>query len=489
MKKLLEQYPFFLFLLPAFIIIHLEKELHKLIDYGLVYDRIIFLFVAPVIFWLVFYLTFRSWRKSALMTLAFLVFFYLTGDLKNWLTQKLPGTVWQSYSFLFVFMLIILLLVFIRLKKTKSALNRSFFIFNIVLLFFIAADIIQIFLTGDKGRYQIVSSSEKSLRICDTCTRPDIYYIIFDAYSSSGHLQRHYNYSNLALEDNLENKGFRIISNSKSNYNYTAFSIGSALNMNYIENVDTIHRTFDRAYLQALKLVHTNRVFSFLRENGYRIFNHSLFDTDSVPTTLKNADPWGFREIYDQYNLIFKLQQDIGHKFPSKAKKILEKNKLFVNSPENRNRIDSTILQHLLYSVKLESPDPKFIYAHFLKPHPPFFQDSLGNALQPGMRGQEAYVHQVAYVNRIIEKVTDSIMMFARRPLVIIIQGDHGYSYENARKKPQMFSNLNAIFFSNKDYRLLNDSLTSVNTFRIVFNTFFRTDMKLLPDRFYYLLQ
>ncbi|HZI54533.1 MAG TPA: sulfatase-like hydrolase/transferase, partial [Chitinophagaceae bacterium] len=213
-----------------------------------------------------------------------------------------------------------------------------------------------------------------------------------------------------------------------------------------------------------------------------------LFDADSLPTSLKNEDPWGIREIFDQYNLVFKLNQDFGYKFPHRVKKFLKKNDRFVNSTETRQRIDSTILQHLLLSAKTGTGQPKFIYAHFLKPHPPFFNDSLGKPLVEGTSDKEAYVQQVAFVNRTIDTITDSILSYTRRPLVIIIQGDHGYSYEKA-KQPQMFSNFNAIYFSNKDYRLLNDSLTNVNTFRVVFNTFFGTEMKLLPDKFYYLLQ
>src|SRR5688572_12276753 len=184
MKKILEKYPFFLILLPAFIILHLEKEFHQLIKYSLVLDRIIILFLAPVFFYLVFYLFFRSWKKSALMTLAFLLCFYFTGALKNWLTYKFPGTVWQSYSFLLPAILVILLLIFLKLRKSKSVLNRAFLIFNTALFLFISADAIMLLFKGSSSKYKIVSSTEKPLRICDTCIRPDIYYIIFDAYSS-----------------------------------------------------------------------------------------------------------------------------------------------------------------------------------------------------------------------------------------------------------------------------------------------------------------
>ncbi len=117
---------------------------------------------------------------------------------------------------------------------------------------------VTIFFTGTKNKYTIVDKNELSYHACDSCNKPDIYYIIFDAYASSKQLKDEYGYSNQAIEDFLHNKGFYIAKDSKSNYNYTAFSIGSTLNMNYIKNVDTINKTSDRAYLQALKLVYKN---------------------------------------------------------------------------------------------------------------------------------------------------------------------------------------------------------------------------------------
>jgi len=488
MKKFLERYPIFLVLLPAFVVIHLEKELRGVINYRLVYDKIIIFFLVPLVVYGVFYLIFHSVKKSALMSFAFLMFFFFTGDLKNWLNQKLPDSIWQSYSFLVTVLLLILLFIFIMLRKTSYGLSKAFFIINAALLLFIIADLTQIILSGHKGKFNIVAETENKFPPCDTCSRPDIYYIIFDAYSSSELLLNRYGYSNFPLENELKDKGFIIIPKSRSNYNYTAFSVGSTLNMNYIENADTTRKTLDRSYLQALKLVYHNRVVPFLRNNGYDIFNHSLFDIKSFPTTLKNFDPWGIRETYDQYNLLFKMSQDIGHLFPRWLKSILTKNPFYVNSPENRNRMDSTVYQNLIQSTKLNTNYPKFIYAHFLKPHPPFFHDSLGNNLKVTVPVNEAYIHQVAYTNRIIKNIIDSILIFTRRPLIIIIQSDHAYSYEGAANKPDWFMNFNAIYFSNKDYHLFNDSMINVNTYRIVFNTFFNTNFNLLPDKFYYLL-
>jgi len=486
MKKTLELYPFFLILLPAFVIIHLEKELHRLINYNLIFDKIIFLFLTPLVFFILFYLLLRSIRKSAVMTLAFQIFFYFTGELKTWLLLKFPGSIWESYSFLIPVLLLILVIVFLRLRKSGSGMYQTFFYINIALVIFIMADLVQLFIAGDKGKYKIVSSQEQNYTICDTCSSPDIYYIISDAYTSTKNLAKYYDYSNKPFEENLRNKGFVIIPDSRSNYVYTAFSVGSILNMDYIENVDTTGKTLDRAYLQALKLVYHNRLFQFLKKENYLILNHSIFDFDSHPSTIRNIDFWDIRRTLDQYNLLFKLNYDIGYHLPLKAKKFMNRNAFNVKWSENTKRHDLTVYQHLVQSAKLKSSQPKFVYAHFLRPHPPFLHDSLGNVLMEDVEEKKGYVHQVAYINQMLKKITDSILTYAQRPLAIIIQGDHGYSYEQSIRKSTMFSNFHTIFYSNKDNSLINDSITNVNTFRILLNTFFKSDMKILPDRFYF---
>jgi hypothetical protein len=481
MKRIIEQYPFFLILLPAFVVIHLEKELHGLIRYSLIYDRIIFLFAAPVLFFLIFYLFSRSVRKSSLLSFAGMLIFYYTGDLKNWLSHKLPETIWHSYIFLMPVFLLILVTLFYTLKKKKFDFRNAFLILNTTLLLFISADIIQLFFAGTKDKYKIISDPETDISACDSCTNPDIYYIIFDAYAAHRQLQAEFGFSNHRIEEELKNKGFIIIPGSRSNYSYTSFSIGSTLNMNYIRNVDTVDKIFTREYMRALKLVYENRVFSFFQNQNYSIFNHSPFNIKSYPTkTIQNFDFWGIPELFDQYNLATKINRDIGYHFPDWMKNIFSE-KHFVNGPKNKDLMDSIAYEHLMQTIKLKSNRPKFIYAHFFTPHPPYYFDSTRQLFKTISTLRERYLHQIAYSNKLIKKITDSIMAYTQRPLVIIIQGDHGISFNDPVNPQDYFPNFNAIYFSTKDYRLISDTMSNVNTFRIVLNTFFKKDMKLLP--------
>jgi hypothetical protein len=74
-------------------------------------------------------------------------------------------------------------------------------------------------------------------------------------------------------------------------------------------------------------------------------------------------------------------------------------------------------------------------------------------------------------------------MAYSNQPTVIIFQGDHGMSFDEPVNPGEYFHNFSALYFSNKNYGLLTDSTHNVNTFRIVFNTFFGQEMELLPYR------
>ena len=76
MKRILEQYPFFLVLLPAFVIIHLEKELHQVISYKFVVDRIIIFFAVPLLLFAIAYVFTRSLKKASLISFILSFFFF-----------------------------------------------------------------------------------------------------------------------------------------------------------------------------------------------------------------------------------------------------------------------------------------------------------------------------------------------------------------------------------------------------------------------------
>jgi len=81
-----------------------------------------------------------------------------------------------------------------------------------------------------------------------------------------------------------------------------------------------------------------------------------------------------------------------------------------------------------------------------------------------------------------IGQVIQSILKNSSIPPIIIIQGDHGPSHFDEATR---MGNLNAYYFPNAQPALYS-SITPVNTFRLLFNTYFGTEFNLLKDTSYY---
>ena len=84
--------------------------------------------------------------------------------------------------------------------------------------------------------------------------------------------------------------------------------------------------------------------------------------------------------------------------------------------------------------------------------------------------------------------LVNDILANSKKPVAIIIQGDHGYRFFDTTNKHWEFPNFNAFYFSNRDYRWLADSTSSVNTFRIIDNTFFGQKLPMLEGRTHFLI-
>ena len=102
------------------------------------------------------------------------------------------------------------------------------------------------------------------------------------------------------------------------------------------------------------------------------------------------------------------------------------------------------------------------------------------------------YKNQLSFINKRVIDSIDAILSRSTNPPVIILQGDHGpsamldyNSLENTNLKERM-SILNAYYFPPNFPKELYDTISPVNTFRIIFNHYFGTNFKLLNDKNYF---
>ena len=140
-------------------------------------------------------------------------------------------------------------------------------------------------------------------------------------------------------------------------------------------------------------------------------------------------------------------------------------------------------------------------------PHPPWIWGPNGEEITPGKpllitdnpefrdagwEPKQQFIQQVQFANKktieIVNKILDNDPYS-----IIIIQGDHGTAWDLDWDNPstddawQRLRNFSAIYFPDSEKRFqLSDDITLVNTFRIVFNTYFGRDYEILEDKMYW---
>lgn len=325
---------------------------------------------------------------------------------------------------------------------------------------------------------------------------PDIYYLVFDRYASAGVLEAHFGYDNTPFVRELEQRGFYVAGETRANYAKTPLSLVSSLDMAYLDagalraaaadpgDDGPIHR----------RLRGSLAFPAFLKQQGYTYFQianwwePSAFNVDA-DRVFRFDGQSEFSSAVVEMSLLGALRQGAEV------------------SPMNR----SNLRLHTLYQLRTlkelaDVPGPKFVFAHFLVPHPPyvFERDGSNVAVEPTATDdeREAYLRQLEYTNGQILEVVDRLLArpASERP-IIVIQADEGpfprrydadeqhFDWRTATDEEldEKFGILNAYHLPGVEASAagLYPSITPVNSFRMISNAYFGTELPLLPDRVY----
>lgn len=333
--------------------------------------------------------------------------------------------------------------------------------------------------------------TQPSVTGLDPQAPPDIYYIILDAHARSDVLDEMFGVDNTPFINFLKQRGFSVAQQSHSNYNQTALSIASSLNYNYLDTLVTPpSETNDRGALNAL--INDSAVQRFVKAQGYRTlaFNNGFPATEMVNADTFYQDPAGLNN-FEMTLISGSLAQE-------------EFTPAILDSYRQRIQWDEAALEKVVADQSDERP--KFVFAHFILPHPPFVFNADGSprysldggdgSAYTGSREDyyQGYREQVQYADALAEQMVSAIQAHSIRPPVIIIQGDHGSgldldwkSIANSCLRERM-SIFNAYYLPGKPKRLVYPAISPVNSFRVVFNAYFDAQLPLLPDRSFFAL-
>lgn len=326
---------------------------------------------------------------------------------------------------------------------------------------------------------------------------PDIYYIIPDSYSASKSLVNYYGYDNSEFENFLTAKGFYIASESASNYPKTFLSLGSSLNMEYLDYLSENKNSKNLSLVDPL--MEDNNVVKFLKASGYKYYH--LGSWWGATHTNRNAD---FNVILENEKPVPISQFDYIVLQSTILDPVVDNflPKLTVGDSDE-DRMNRLFYQFRKLRELPNQPGPKFVFAHIIAPHEPYvfdkncaFQSAAERKKIPENR---KYIGQVACINKQLESVVTEIINNSERPPVILIQSDEGAPFLAERMKPpdswgkassnllqEKFPVFNAYLLPQGNKKLY-PSITPVNSFRLVFNEYLGTNFPLLPDKSYIL--
>jgi hypothetical protein len=320
---------------------------------------------------------------------------------------------------------------------------------------------------------------------------PDIYHFVFDRYPSEDILERHFDLDNRAIGRFLDARGFHLARASNSNYLRTGHSLASTFYMDYLDLLVDDRRLAPDGWQAIHKMLEDHRVARFLKARGYDFiqFGSWWIGTFDNPVADENH-PHGFSE----FNMLYlrrTILRPLFHILPD---------------TDLTMRLDWDNAQCQRVASQIEKikglggrDKPTYVFAHFLVPHGPFNFAPDGRCLSLEdalVRGDaQGFIDQVAYANRIIEDVVSHLQADDREPPVILIQSDEGpfperdydVAWQDSPADELRIKTgiLNAYYFPNGDYASLSDDITPVNSYRVLFNTYFGTDFPLLSDRIF----
>ena len=492
--------PLYLVLLPIFFVLHHNNELFGFIPFSSTVMALLFSYVGLAICFGIFYFFARNIPLALIITFLLGVFMLFFGALLDGLKFLFPSAWITRYVVLVPLCFIVILFLGwwmkwrpVLLRRVQVYLSTLFILFIIVEVFNLGVTIFRV--AKNKNLiYPLENPTAAFLPVQRDNQKPDIYFMVFDAYTNNNTLQQFWGYSNADLLNWMKSENFYVVDSGNANYNFTPFSISSTLNMDYLP-ADVARKGNDPlTVMKGVKSMSQNEVINFLKKENYQLKYFIPFDNQIQDVGLVHEfDNFGDKELYNQ-TFPARFEHDVSWNFLyGKWKPGWIKTKSVEDLPSYQNFLLRTQdVGKIVHNVKQSCDNggqrqPQFVYAHFMITHQPHLFDSLGNP----RKGKElinqrnlfdTYIQQVKYANIVIREIVEYIKMHNRKNTVIIIEGDHGFRDFKGSMTHYQFPNLNAIYFPDHNYNSLYSQMSPVNTFRIVFNHYFDQNLPLKKD-------
>jgi hypothetical protein len=504
MRAVLRRVPWFYVLVTIYPLLFLWSRNVAEIYPSAVVRPLLFTLIGSGILYAILYICFRNLGKASLIGTLILLGFFSYGHI-YYEARIVPALqIFSHHSTLIPIYLVFTGLgtwgILFRIKRYESAI-RYLNAASLILVMIQVAQLSYSYIrTYYDARHPVTLQSGLTVTTIPR-NLPDIYFIVLDGYMRADAMQQDLEFDNTAFIAQLEQLGFYVARCSRPNYDFTRASLASTLNMKYIPNMEEISTIEESSFYTIIK---NNEVRYQLESIGYKTV---AFETDFPWLNFDDADIFfsrnhsatDFKDLYPFEVLYMNStaltvldaavqKSGIAHYFEAKPSEGEEAATTIPGLNNLQHHIDVQLFTLNKLSEIYSIVGPKFVYVHLIIPHYPYVFDPNGEILtDPGFYSGESgkainadytrqgYIYGVQFIDRRIIPILQTIIQESKMPPIIVMEGDHGQSGKNK------YTNLNAYYFPN-GYDHLYDSISPVNSFRLIFDDYFGANYPLLPD-------
>ena len=522
-KTLLQvlRYPFYLWLAGIYPILYLYSE-----NFGLVIDRevltsLIYITVATTIAFFLTNLFVRNNHKTAFTLGLCIVLFSLSGHVYGFAFERNSLLVW---TLMIVVAMVLLFALVLRAGAGRFSAQVTT-VLNVIVMALLAipgSALVAYFVSQSRSVPASLEHNERAgtqpviPKLNDSKTHPDIYYIIPDGYPSDSWLQNAMNYDNSEFSKALEDRGFTVIGHAQANYGATLLSLASILNMQYYSsNPSTIgdleylrssisnseiarelqrhgytYIQFLSGYLFPSSIADINRDFTPGGPIDVDILQFESFFTAAVRNPETNWRKVRFDHFYKQSFFLQYLDTTLLRIVGAKLEALLLKDEDVPYHVFAPARYLATIDE--VESI-VSMPEATFAIVHLMKPHRPTTFNENGDIIDKiSNPDHQEYFAEFGFTNSKFLQMIDMILDGSSNEAVIIFQADHGTTYGDVwtkNKRRLVHFDAYAAYYLPDSHSLdVPVPYTLINSFPLIFNELFETDLELQGDQLIELL-
>ncbi len=504
------RFPIYLWIAGAYPILHLYDQNFGLVRDSEVAQTIAAMLSATTLAFLIAKPIAGSPHKRALLLTIWSLAFSLGGRFYEELFHPRSLVAWTIGALLLAFMAAITL----RNRLPKAACAQLTAPLNLIFGLLLALPLISLlpdalaqrnYLHASAAYFQTPGEPRNTTKIMDSPDRPDIYYIIPDAYPSDAALLTALDYDNAAFTNALRERGFVIAPHAQSNYLVTSNSLAATLNMRYFESNPSDYSDLDYLRLTAAN----SQVARLLQSLGYTYINYLSGFVFPSPMADINRDfgPNGSMDI------------QIGEHYVDSRATVTNQTKIplrKLRQPFASLYLDSTLLRGLRslladllptdqlavwhrssgerFLATLDDlqavaamPEATFTIAHLMQPHAPANFNARGEIIaQIKQLNRREILADMQGSNLHFLRAIDSILQTSQNQPIIIFQADHGMNFASNSDDDRVLYQSYAAYYLPDDYQLqFPDPYTLINSFPLILNEVFAMDYPLQPDRLF----